>query len=361
MRAVEWLEFDHRCSGATCKPHEALLGALHVALHSPIPFGGSTLCKALCGRDSAAVTQSGTAAALIQTTVNKSDLKFETMENVMKRDLLRILVKRSIALAVCAGCLPGSLLAAQRLATPKQDTGAYSTSQHNRPEAQSMTAEQFAKEAALGNLKEIRFAQLALQNSKSDQVKQFARRLIQDHSKANLQLTQIAQRQGFTLPQTNALHTAAATSRAGRQTVRAPKEQPGTATAPRARERTSPGATTAGRNQARESIAGSAVQVKPETVQTMQKLEGLTGEAFDKAYIKYAVEEHQKDIQKFQKASQNLDNTELKKFASTTLPTLREHYQLAQQTARQLGVSTQATENSSTSESSQSNSDNSIK
>ena len=58
----------------------------------------------------------------------------------------------------------------------------------------------FAEKAASGGMAEIQAAELAQQRASSPQVKQFAGRMITDHSKANDELAQIAQGQPAEAP-----------------------------------------------------------------------------------------------------------------------------------------------------------------
>lgn len=50
------------------------------------------------------------------------------------------------------------------------------------------------------------------------------------------------------------------------------------------------------------------------------------GADFDKAYINMMADDHQKNIEKFEKAARDLTDPELQQFASKTLPALRKHY-----------------------------------
>ncbi|MBD2102049.1 DUF4142 domain-containing protein [Leptolyngbya sp. FACHB-261] len=72
----------------------------------------------------------------------------------------------------------------------------------NRPTAQGLNATdlQFMYLAADGGMAEVQFAQQALRRSSSNEVKQYAQRMIQEHTQANNQLMQIAARKGVTLP-----------------------------------------------------------------------------------------------------------------------------------------------------------------
>ncbi len=51
----------------------------------------------------------------------------------------------------------------------------------------------------------------------------------------------------------------------------------------------------------------------------------MTGKAFDKHYIDMMMNDHNKDINAFEKASNNSKDADLKAWAAKTLPTLRMH------------------------------------
>lgn len=125
----------------------------------------------------------------------------------------------------------------------------------------------FAKEAAIGGLTEVELGKLAVQKASSDAVKQFGQKMIDDHTKANDQLKQIASKEGLDLPQ--ALDS---------------------------------------KHQAR-----------------VDKLGKLSGPAFDKAFVKDAVKDHEKDVNEFKNEAQNGSDPNIKQFATNTLPTLEQH------------------------------------
>jgi putative membrane protein len=60
-----------------------------------------------------------------------------------------------------------------------------------------------------------------------------------------------------------------------------------------------------------------------------KKLEGLSGAAFDKEFVRATVEDHQKDIAKYEQEAKSGD-AQSAAMAKTTLPTLRKHLQAAQ-------------------------------
>ena len=137
----------------------------------------------------------------------------------------------------------------------------------------SMSADmKFAMEAAMGGMEEVEMGRLAAEKGASDEVRQFGQRMVDDHSKANQELMQIASSKGMTLP--------------------------------------------------------SALDPKHQA--DMQKISALSGEAFDKAYVKMMVKDHKKDVAEFQKESMRGTDAEIKGFATSTLPTLQEHLQMIQ-------------------------------
>jgi putative membrane protein len=142
--------------------------------------------------------------------------------------------------------------------------------------------QKFVKEAASGGMAEVEMGKLAAQKGQSEAVKKLGQRLVQDHTKANQELKQIASKKGVTLP----------------------------------------------------------TQPASEHKSALDHLKSLQGTEFDKAFTQHAIQDHQKDIQKFQKASQQLQDSELKSFASKTLPTLQQHLQMAKQADSQATGST---------------------
>jgi putative membrane protein len=132
--------------------------------------------------------------------------------------------------------------------------------------------QQFMTKAAQSGMMEVKMAQMAQQKAASSEVKEYARKLEQDHSKANDQLKKIAQDRGVQLPSDMGQHQ-----------------------------------------------------------QQMAKFENLSGEEFDRAYMKMQVQHHKKDIGEFKKHQNRSMDTDLKEFATAQLPILQQHYEQAQQ------------------------------
>jgi putative membrane protein len=135
--------------------------------------------------------------------------------------------------------------------------------------ADNMTPQQFATQVAGGGLAEIRLSELARQKSGNAEVREFAERMIADHRNANAQLQAIARRKGMTLPaQLEAVHE-----------------------------------------------------------ETLQELQSKQGAAFDAAYLAAMKKDHVTTIGLLQVANgPTFGDTDLKAFASTTLPVVEQHH-----------------------------------
>ena len=62
----------------------------------------------------------------------------------------------------------------------------------------------------------------------------------------------------------------------------------------------------------------------------LKAMGALAGDEFDNAYIKQEVEDHDAAVKLFVQESDNGEDAQLKSFAATTLPTLKEHLQMAE-------------------------------
>jgi putative membrane protein len=137
----------------------------------------------------------------------------------------------------------------------------------------------FVMEAARGGLMEVQVSQMAQQKATSDEIKQYARQLEQDHTKANEQLKAIAKERGVELPADLGPHQA-----------------------------------------------------------MVSQLNGLSGAEFDRTFMKMQVNHHKKDVNSFRKESKNSMDSDLREFAGSTLPTLEQHLRQAQTLASQTGT-----------------------
>lgn len=151
----------------------------------------------------------------------------------------------------------------------------------------------FVMKVAKDGKAEVELGNLALTKASSEDVKQFAQRLIDDHSKANDELTQLAQSKGITLPSAS------------------PADKP----------------------------TGTEKSVDAESTATMERLNRLSGAEFDREYIRLMVMDHDKAVTLFEKQASGKDgDAEIKSWAEKTLPTLREHQRMAHELAGKVGA-----------------------
>lgn len=144
----------------------------------------------------------------------------------------------------------------------------------------SMKASSFVKAASEGNQGEIAMAQLAQQKSQNSDIKNLAQTIQNDHQQAQEKLQTIAQTHGLTLDQ------------------------------------------------------GLSWSQK----RSQAKLEKLSGADFDQQYAKDMLEDHVSDLKKFQKASEQIEETDVKQYAQDTLPKLQQHLEQAKTAAKAVGV-----------------------
>jgi putative membrane protein len=141
---------------------------------------------------------------------------------------------------------------------------------------QQMMDKTFVKNALQGGMAEVQLGQLALQKSSNDDVKQFAQRMVDDHTKLGDQMKQVARQMSVKIPD-----------------------------APSGKDKS-----------------------------TMAKLQALNGDAFDKAYIKDMVKDHEKDQKEFKQEAANATNPALKQVATQGEQVISEHLQMVQQIAQ---------------------------
>ncbi len=68
-----------------------------------------------------------------------------------------------------------------------------------------------------------------------------------------------------------------------------------------------------------------------ENAKKVEDLSKKSGAEFDREFMKMMVDDHEKTIDLFEKASGNVNDTEIKAFADNTLPKLKEHLESAKQ------------------------------
>ena len=140
---------------------------------------------------------------------------------------------------------------------------------------------QFIRDAAQGDMLEMRLGEIAQQKAASPEVKEFAQRMQQDHS-AHLEKV---------------------------------------------------------RGLAASSNIKLSNDLDPKHRSEVDRFAKMTGKDFDRQYIDHMVQDHQKDIKEYEKAQQQVTNPEEKAPASETLPILKDHLNMAQNTQKSLHAS----------------------
>lgn len=136
----------------------------------------------------------------------------------------------------------------------------------------------FVRKAAEGGLAEVELGKLAAERASSPDVKQFGQRMVDDHTKTNDQLKQVASEKGITVPEKLSAKDAA----------------------------------------------------------TKARLEKLSGKEFDRAYMRDMVTDHTKDVTEFRTEAKAAKDQDVKNFATQTLPTLEDHLKQAKSLAPQM-------------------------
>jgi len=135
----------------------------------------------------------------------------------------------------------------------------------------SAADKKFMQDAAQGGMAEVQEGQMAARKASDPQVKQFAEKMVADHSSANDKLKQIAASKNVALP---------------------------------------------------ADIPASAKRENG-------KLSQMSGPAFDREYIKQQVSEHKKVAAEFKAATKRTRDPDVKQFAQETLPTIEQHLDMA--------------------------------
>ncbi len=163
-----------------------------------------------------------------------------------------------------------------------QQSGTAGSQQNATPQQSNVsnTDKSFVDNALKGGMQEIALGKQAASKSTNPDVQNFANHLIQDHTKANEQLMQIAQKAGLQVP----------------------------------------------------NEMGSQ---KEEKLNSFSKLNGTD---FDRAFISYEVQDHKQDIKDFQNEAKEGSNPGIKDFASQTTQKLQHHLSMAESLNQKFGA-----------------------
>ncbi|WP_263385166.1 DUF4142 domain-containing protein [Granulicella arctica] len=152
----------------------------------------------------------------------------------------------------------------------------------NDPTGQMMKDKMFLRKAGEGGLAEVQLGQLAAQKGSSDDVKQFAQKMVDDHTMLNNSLKPIADDMGVRVP-----------------TKLTKKDQA-----------------------------------------EYDKLNGLSGDDFDKEYLAYMVKDHHEDVRDFRDEDEQVTDSNLKPAVEKGLRVIRDHTRMVDKLAKAKGVAT---------------------
>jgi putative membrane protein len=125
----------------------------------------------------------------------------------------------------------------------------------------------FAKDAAAGGMMEVQLGNIAQKNSSTKAIQDFGKMMVDDHSKINDNLKDLASKKNVALPST----------------------------------------------------------VTEKQQKDIDKLSKETGTEFDKDYVSMMVNDHKDDIAAFKKAGDKMKDADFKDFVIKNLPTLQKH------------------------------------
>jgi putative membrane protein len=186
-----------------------------------------------------------------------------------------------IVVSLCAVFTLAAVAHSQPQTQPAQPQSSQPSSQDPAGAAREQTGRmpasdaQFARDAAADGLAEVELGRLAVEKASSAEVKSFGQMMVEDHSKANEELKALASRKDINLPS----------------------------------------------------------DPKPEHKAEKERLEKLSGAAFDQAYAKAMAKEHKKAVDLFSKQASRGADAELKAWAAQKLPTLKQHHAKAAELA----------------------------
>ncbi len=131
----------------------------------------------------------------------------------------------------------------------------------------------FVARAASGGQLEVRVARYVEKNADRDAVKDFARHMVDDHTKANDELNALADHEGIDVPK----------------------------------------------------------DLNDQDHDTLERLKKLKGHELDRAYISQMVQDHQQDIAAFQDEARDGRDDRLRDFAQREIPILQHHLDMAEE------------------------------
>lgn len=174
-----------------------------------------------------------------------------------------------------------AMMASGTLSAQNASTGSSLTQGAGAAALKSSNPGAFIQAAAQGNIAMIDMAKVAEHRARNSKVKQLAQMIQRDHTRANQKLQKIAAKDGVAM-----------TSKL------------------------------------------------PDPLQDqLKQLKHAKGAQFDRLYVKDMLRDHQKEIAKFQRDAQQLQQIRLRDYALSCVPVMRKHLRHAEQAAPSVGIS----------------------
>lgn len=130
--------------------------------------------------------------------------------------------------------------------------------------------EKFMIEAAQGGMMEVKLGELASTKAQNAEVKSFGKKMVEDHTKANNDLKELAKKKNIQLPN----------------------------------------------------------DMSSDQKEMYEKLTKLSGAEFDKEYVSAMVDDHDEDLEAFQDQADDTEDAALKAFAAKYAPIIKSHYEM---------------------------------
>ena len=147
-------------------------------------------------------------------------------------------------------------------------------------DAQSLKDKMFLRKAAAGGMAEVQLGQLAADKAGSADVKSFGQKMVTDHTALNNDMKPIAEQMGVMLPK----------------------------------------------------------KIKKEDQAEYDKLNGMSGDDFDKEYLAYMVKDHHDDMREFRMEDGTVQDPTLKAAVDKGLQVIREHTRMVDKMAKDKGL-----------------------
>ena len=186
--------------------------------------------------------------------------------------------KLTLALIACAG-----LAASPAVWSQSKDSKDASAKSEQKKDASAKTDQKkgglagqdrkFFTEMAQANMAEVETGKLAQNKASSEEVKKYAASMVEEHGKMLEEQQSMAKTKGVQVPK----------------------------------------------------------QPKKEHQSALKKLQGLSGEQFDRAYMEQMVKDHEKTLKLVQDAAKNAKDPEVKQAAEKAVPHVQKHLEMAKQ------------------------------